>query len=202
MSTPNFTTQKQFPLYVWDLELNRDDIINSLLENDEELTKDDITESMISDEFYFTYDIEAQEIVNSFNTILNNILKADNRQLNFLNVVLKDGYYTGLQMFVEADNGSNYSDNAIDDIVFYDNLENYDNSDIRYYFDMCKSKFKRALKSEINYINKKLMPKLALYFGFEEYYCMGIFSNGEAIYRKVEKKNNRAKLIQAIKEVA
>ena len=83
----------------------------------------------------------------------------------------------------------------------YIDVENVNNEETRYYYDMCKSEFLRKYYSEINFINKKLLPKLAKFFGFEEYYCGGIFSNGEAVYYKVEN-TNRAKLIRALKEVA
>ena len=89
---------------------------------------------------------------------------------------------------------------VVGDMAYID-VENVNNEETRYYYDMCKSEFLRKYNSEINFINKKLLPKLAKFFGFEEYYCGGIFSNGEAVYYKVEN-TNRAKVLRALKEVA
>ena len=62
---------------------------------------------------------------------------------------------------------------------------------------MCYSEFKRKYISEVKFINKKLLPKLAEFYGFERYVCVCIFSNGEAVYEKADNS-----IRQALKEVA
>ena len=192
MSCPNFETQENFKLFLWDFERPTDEYLNeNILEIDEDITSiEDITESMRNEYAESIYEREYRDIVDNFSESVNDILHTYKRELNFFEVTLKDGYYCGLQFYVEE----------IGDMAYID-VENVDNEETRYYYDMCKSEFLRKYNSEINFINKKLLPKLAKFFSFEEYYCRGIFSNGEAVYCKVEN-TNRAKLIRALKEVA
>lgn len=192
MSCPNFETQENFKLFLWDFERPTDEILNeNILETNDEVTSiEDITESMRDKYAELMYNWECSDIIDNFSETVNDILHALKRELQFFEVTLKDGYYCGLQFYVEEIGNMAYID-----------VENVDNEETRYYYDMCKSEFIRKYNSEINFINKKLMPKLAKFFNFEEYYCGGIFSNGEALYYKVEN-TNRAKLLRAVKEVA
>ena len=192
MSCPNFETQENFKLFLWDFERPTDEVLNeNILEIDEDITSiEDITESMRNEYAESIYEREYRDIVDNFSETVNNILHTLKRELQFFKITLKDGYYCGLQFYVEE----------IGDMAYID-VENVNNEETRYYYDMCKSEFLRKYNSEINFINKKLLPKLAKFFSFEEYYCGGMFSNGEALYYKVEN-TNRAKLIRALKEVA
>ena len=192
MSCPNFETQENFKLFLWDFERPTDEELNKyILETDEDVTNvSDITESMRDKYAENMYNWECSDIVDNFSETVNDILHTLKRELQFFEVTLKDGYYCGLQFYVEETGNMRYID-----------VEDVDNEETRYYYDMCKSEFLRKYNSEINFINKKLLPKLAKFFSFEEYYCRGIFSNGEAVYCKVEN-TNRAKLIRALKEVA
>ena len=192
MSCPNFETQENFKLFLWDFERPTDEELNKyILETDDEVTSiEDITESMRDKYAELMYEWDYRDIIDNFAETVENILHTFKRELNFFEVTLKDGYYCGLQFYVEE----------IGDMAYID-VENVNNEETRYYYDMCKSEFLRKYNSEINFINKKLLPKLAKFFGFEEYYCGGIFSNGEAVYYKVEN-TNRAKLLRAVKEVA
>ena len=197
MSCPNFETQENFKLFLWDFERPTDEYLNeNILEIDEDITSiEDITESMRDEYAESIYEREYRDIVDNFSETVHDILHTLKRELNFFEVTLKDGYYYGLQFYVEE---TGY----LKDYICTGNIEeNVTNEDTRYYYDMCKSEFLRKYYSEINFINKKLLPKLAKFFGFEEYYCGGIFSNGEALYYKVEN-TNRAKLLRALKEVA
>ena len=175
MSCSNFITQKDFKLFLWDFERPTDEKLNEYIcEMNEDITSvEDITESMRNDYAEKMYNWEYDDIVSFFSKTVDNILHDFKRELQFFDITLKDGYYCGLQFYVEETENMSYID-----------IENLDNEDTRYYFDMCKSEFLRKYKSEVNFINKKLLPKLAAYFGFEEYCCAGIFSNGEAIYCK------------------
>lgn len=176
MSCPNFITQKDFKLFLWDFERPTDEKLNEyILEAGigDVTSVEDITESMRNDYAAEMYNLECDDIVNFFSRTVDNILHDFKRELQFFNITLKDGHYYGLQFYIEETENMACID-----------IKNLDNEDTRYYFDMCKSEFLRKYKSEINFINKKLLPKLAAYFGFEEYCCAGIFSNGEAIYCK------------------
>ena len=184
MSTPNFRTQRDFDLYCFDGSATEEQIQeyrNEVLEDCQNIedsrcyvSDEDIYRRLTDDNYMFT--------VEDFKYNLKEVLKELGKDLNFYEIELKDGYYDGLQFYVKlADNDiySMYGNNLqgiIDDI---------DNEDTRYYFDMCKSEFKRKITQEVNFINKKVMPLLARYTGFEHYNCVGIFSNGEAIYEKV-----------------
>ena len=175
MSCPNFITQKDFKLFLWDFERPTDEKLNEYIrEIKEDITSvEDITESMRNDYVEEMYNWECYDIIDNFSGAVNSILDDFKRELQFFNITLKNGHYYGLQFYIEEAGNMAYID-----------IENLDNEDTRYYFDMCKSEFLRKYKSEVNFINKKLLPKLAAYFGFEEYCCAGIFSNGEAIYCK------------------
>ena len=192
MSCPNFETQENFKLFLWDFKRPTDEVLNkNILEIDEDITSiEDITKRMRDEYAESIYEREYRDITDNFSETVNDILHTLKRELQFFKITLKDGYYCGLQFYVEETGNMRYID-----------VEDVDNEDTRYYYDMCKSEFLRKYNSEINFINKKLLPKLAKFFGFEEYYCRGIFSNGEALYYKVEN-TNRAKLIRALKEVA
>ena len=192
MSCPNFETQENFKLFLWDVERPTDEYLNeNILEIDEDITSiEDITESMRNEYAESIYEREYRDIVDNFSETVHDILHTLKRELQFFEITLKDGYYCGLQFYVEETGNMHYI--CVEDV---------DNEETRYYYDMCKSEFLRKYNSEINFINKKLLPKLAKFFSFEEYYCGGIFSNGEALYYKVEN-TNRAKLLRAVKEVA
>ena len=192
MSCPNFETQENFKLFLWDFKRPDDKYLNeNILEIDEDITSiEDITESMRNEYAESIYEREYRDITDNFSETIDDILHTLKRELQFFKITLKDGYYCGLQFYVEETGNMRYI--CVEDV---------DNEETRYYYDMCKSEFLRKYYSEINFINKKLLPKLAKFFSFEEYYCRGIFSNGEAVYCKVEN-TNRAKLIRALKEVA
>ena len=155
----------------------------------ERLTEEQIKETReangydegISDEqiFQWVTDDNYTWAIEDFSYVKKEVLGELNRELQFFDIILKDGHYIGLQFYVELDkNLYNYGSTA-DEV-----LEYIDNEDSRYYFDMCKSQLKKRLYSEINFINKKVMPLMAQRLGLEKYNCVGIFSNGEAIYEK------------------
>ena len=192
MSYPNFETQENFKLFLWKFERPNDEDLNKyILEIDDNITNvSDITENIRNEYAELMYEWDCSDIIDNFSETVNDILHTLKRELQFFKITLKDGYYCGLQFYVEETGNMRYID-----------VEDVDNEETRYYYDMCKSEFLRKYNSEINFINKKLLPKLAKFFSFEEYYCGGMFSNGEALYYKVEN-TNRAKLIRALKEVA
>lgn len=87
------------------------------------------------------------------------------KDLTYCELCLKDGYYSGIQSYIKIE---------------HDPME-LDNESCHYYFDKCKSKAIKEFKSEINYINKKVLPKLKE-ISFIKIRKVGGFSNGEAIY--------------------
>lgn len=107
-------------------------------------------------------------------------LETLNDSLTFHKIVLEDGYYYGLQFYVEENDDPN----------------EMDNENCRYYFDMFRSVAIRRYNSEVNRIGR-LLRRLASAYGFEEVVCSAVFSNGEATYTPV-KNNPRAKVLQAV----
>lgn len=173
MSTPNFRTQADFDLYLYDGSATEEQIkeTREINEYDEGISDEQIYEWVTDDNYMW--------VVEDFSYTKKEVLGELKRELEFYDIILKDGHYMGLQFYVELDkNLYNYGSTA-DEV-----LEYIDNEDSRYYFDMCKSQLKKRLYSEINFINKKVLPLLAQRLGFERYNCIGIFSNGEAIYER------------------
>lgn len=152
MSTPNFCTQRDFPLYCID---------------DSEMDWP-----------------EAQEFYGDLKCELDGV----NDGLCFFNISVKSGYYCGAQFYVDL---SAAADNA----GFDENGATRwaDNASTRDYLDMYLSEAKRKFETERRKVNR-LLEKLANAWGFEQYVCTAIFSNGEAIY---EKASNKRALLKA-----
>ena len=143
MGTCNYTTQRDFDLYIYDIDFE--------------------------DEIQYQFDMDYTY----------NDAKALARRLSedlmFYKLTIKGGYYSGIQTFVEP----------LEWYTYYDNIEHIDNEDSYYYFDMCRSKALRKHQAEVNKINKKLLPLFEKELGFDHIRCIGVFSNGEAIYERV-----------------
>ena len=120
-------------------------------------------------------------------------IKPLNNELRFFEISAISGYYCGLQLWVEH---TRYAENA----GFYDDCDTDDvtNEDCRYYLDMCRSEAIRKYEAERRKV-LRLLEKLADAYGFEEYVCIGRFSNGEAWYEKAS--NNRARIKAACASV-
>ena len=95
-------------------------------------------------------------------------LEGLNDTLLFHYVSVRSGYYTGLQFYVSEDRDPSGEDNDY----------------CRMSYDLCRSKAIRRYNGEQTRITRALR-KLAKEYGFEEYYCAGVFGNGSAIYNKV-----------------
>lgn len=91
--------------------------------------------------------------------------------LTFHDIQIKCGYYAGIQTYIQK---------------YHHNIEQLDNEDCQYYYGMCRSKTIRKYSAEVNKINKKLLPLFQKELGFNRIRCIGVFSNGEAIYEKVK----------------
>lgn len=90
--------------------------------------------------------------------------------LIFHKISLKSGYYSGVQILVEQG----------------EDPTTLDNYDCQYCFGMCKSQAVRLFEAEVKRVNKKILPKFET-IGFFKINCLGVFSNGEAIYEVAKK---------------
>ena len=98
------------------------------------------------------------------------LAKEFNKELIFHDIEIECGYYTGIQTYIKN---------------YYNDIEYFDNDDCHYHFNMCRSKALRKYKAEVKRINKRLLPKFKTELGFEQIKLVGVFSNGEAIYQRV-----------------
>lgn len=119
------------------------------------------------------YDWDATEWL--FNDV-NEKLKELSETLMFFDASIISGYYSGMQINVEWKN-----------IKYYGRAgdpNDLDNDDANLYFDCCRSVMLRKYERERRKLSKKL-KEIADEFEFEEICCVGIFSNGEAVYKRV-----------------
>lgn len=155
MSTPNFVTMENFPLYVCCLDVSAEQ--SELDEYD--MTAEEYAQMTYDDEYEnLTYLIEKY---------------TKETPLQFHKIEVKDGYYGGMQLYVDDDNDG------------YGVPTDHDNESCRIIWDMCRSKAIRAYKSEINKV-KRILKKIKNDLNLTELECLGVFSNGEAVYSKVQ----------------
>lgn len=175
MSTANFHNQKNFKLYIKSFEpisieeYEKDYFQDSFkydeyLEESNEELKRYILEQSYDKEMEFWCEMFYRDIIDGYDGFIEE-MNSLNDILAFHKLELKDGYYDGVQIYV----------------VEKENPHELDNDDCNYYYDMCRSKAIRKYDSEIRKINK-WMDKVASQYGWKEIYCVGVFSNGEAIY--------------------
>jgi uncharacterized protein YqgQ len=170
MSTPNFKTQSLFDLYVTDnfliypypLDPNTDDYL--LDENGN---------------YIINYDIEPFFDHSYFDECKNYTDNKLNSKLRFFTISFEDGYYSGIQTFIKPKHPNDFD--ALDWLKY---PQYYDNSQLFKDFGYNTYILKRKILAEINLINNKLLPQLKEHYLFDKICCVGIFSNGEAIYEK------------------
>ena len=95
----------------------------------------------------------------------------------FMDITLEPGYYDGVQLRVIP----SYL------VKEYGTPADQDNDLCQYNFGMCRSVAMRKFESEKKWIKKKLLPTVARCLGFRKLNCVGVFSNGEAVYQWAEK---------------
>lgn len=104
-------------------------------------------------------------------------LKEENKELQFFNLEIKDGYYQGWQWQVE------WADKYLD----YDQItdpEQFSDYDADYYYGDTAENIREQVEVEKN---KCLAYLEALKEnGYTELYKVGQFSNGEAVYKEVK----------------
>ena len=172
MSTPNFRTQEDFDLYCydeWDISQEQIDEMREINEYSEDISDDKIREWIADDNVHF--------LTEDFSYTLKECYKELKRELNFFTVTLRGGYYGGVQFYVELDENLANFGSSIDEVMEY-----IDNEDTKYYYGMRRSEFQKKFYSEHSFLNKRFLPLLAKRTGFKKYKCVGVFSNGEAIY--------------------
>ena len=161
MSTPNFYNQQNFKLYVKSFEpISLEEYEAEYFDGDEE----DLEEYYENDMRYWEKDFY-DDIYEGF-VGFKDLMEEFNDTLTFHELKFYSGYYTGVQIYVEEK----------------ENPHELDNDDCNYYYDMCRSKAIRKYDAELRKINK-WMDKVATQYGWRELHCLGIFSNGEAIYQ-------------------
>ena len=94
-------------------------------------------------------------------------LEEANSGLLFHEITIKSGYYEGLQLYVET---RHY-------------VEEYDNGDTQYYFDLCRSAARRKYAAEQRKINK-ILARIGRDYGMDKLAIYARFSNGETWYTK------------------
>lgn len=160
MGTCNYITQRDFDLYVI---------------NYKRLTQEEIEDFMIETGEMFDEDFDREIFYNDTYREAEQLAARLNDELTFYKIIITGGYYFGIQTLI---------DNS--DWDYYNNVEDMDNDACKYYFGMCRSKAIRKHKAEVNKINKKLLPLFEKELGFEHIRCIGVFSNGAAIYERIK----------------
>lgn len=170
MSTPNFNNQRDFDLYVTDNFLTYPYKIDP---NTDDFLLDD------NGDYIIDYDAEPYFDYSYFDECKNYTDNKLNSELDFFTISFKDGYYSGIQTFVEPKHPNDFD--AIDWLEY---PHYYDNGVLFKEFGYNTYILKRKILAEIKRINNELLPKLKDTFCFDKIKCVGIFSNGEAIYEK------------------
>lgn len=177
MSTANFYSQENFKLCVNFFEaISMEEYEKEYFQDDDrcypeyEATSDaewkkELLEKSYNETMSFWEDIFYTDILTGADGF-KGLMEDFNDSLTFHELTFKSGYYSGIQLYVEEKE---------------ENPHELDNDDCHYYYDMCRSKAIRKYDSEVRKINR-WMDKIATQYGWKELNCVGIFSNGEAIY--------------------
>lgn len=100
-------------------------------------------------------------------------LKELNNGLDYFEVYLESGYYQGAMYNVKETN----------DYIDYDQIDDFDDEDIDYYFGDTKANVKKEIAQELEKIKKFLAEKKDE--GALELIKVAQFSNGEAFYKAI-----------------
>lgn len=100
-------------------------------------------------------------------------LKEFNNGLDYFEVYLESGYYQGAMYNVKETN----------DYIDYDQIDDFDDEDIDYYFGDTKANVKKGIAQELEKIKKFLTEKKDE--GALELIKVAQFSNGEAFYKAI-----------------
>lgn len=100
-------------------------------------------------------------------------LKLLNNELGYFTVYLESGYYQGAMYNVKQTN----------DYIDYDQIDDFDDDDMDYYFGDTKANVKKGITQELDKIKKFLAEKKDE--GALELIKVAQFSNGEAFYKAI-----------------
>jgi hypothetical protein len=100
-------------------------------------------------------------------------LKLLNNELGYFTVYLESGYYQGAMYNVKQTN----------DYIDYDQIDDFDDEDMDYYFGDTKANVKKGITQELDKIKKFLAEKKDE--GALELIKVAQFSNGEAFYKAI-----------------
>lgn len=179
MSAANFSTMRDFPLFVKDYcqDAKRCPECGAIMADD--ATECEFCDCNELENCQYFDEFEAGEDQKSIEEILDDF---NRYELLFHEVKIQSGYYTGVQFYVEVNH------DLTED-------KDYSNSNCHYFFDCCRSVAYRKYTVEIRKINRKLV-ELAKKYGFQEYVCTARFSSGEAFFEPAS--NPRALLKAAV----
>jgi hypothetical protein len=169
MSTPNFKTQSLFDLYVTNNFVVYPYAID---ENDDYLLDE-------NGDYIIDYDATPYFDYSYFEDCKNYTDNYLNSKLRFFTISFEDGHYSGIQTFIEPK-----QPNDFDALDFLEYPQYYYTKELFAQFGYNTYILKRKILKEINLINKTLLPQLKAHYFFDKICCVGIFSNGEAIYEK------------------
>lgn len=100
-------------------------------------------------------------------------LKLLNNELGYFTVYLESGYYQGAMYNVKQTN----------DYIDYDQIDDFDDEDMDYYFGDTKANVKKGITQELDKIKKFLAEEKDE--GALELIKVAQFSNGEAFYKAI-----------------
>lgn len=166
MSAPNFHTMDCIDLYV----MGDYDICRYYIGEEDE-DGNEIKEYSMSD-IDCAWDLFTQDLKDGIQYAIDNL----NSKLKWFKVELKDGYYSGVQIYADTDWCDFYERS-------YFVKENYiwDDEACEEEFGLSREKTKEMIEAEIETINQWLENE-ATDYGFRKLVCDCVFSNGEAIY--------------------
>ena len=191
MSTPNFYNQQNFKLYIQNFEpMSLEEYEAEEFQYDEyhyseyeAAVNDDWKKFILEKSYNATMDFWNEtfydDIYQGYDGFKGK-MEEFNDTLTFHELQFRSGYYTGVQIYVEEK----------------ENPHELDNEDCHYYYDMCRSKAIRKYDAEIRKINH-WMDSVATEYGWRELICLGVFSNGEAVYKYAEDIRDAVKAVHA-----
>lgn len=169
MSTPNYKKQPEFDLYA---------TLDSFLEYPYKIDEND--DYLIDESGDYVIDYEAEPYFDhSLFQECKEYVDKLNAHLDFFNIDFEDGYYEGVQTYI------NPQTSEFDAIDFLQYPQDYSKKDLFAEFGVNSYILKLKISKEIKFINNKLLPELAKMFNFDKLNIVAQFSNGETMYEKV-----------------
>lgn len=166
MSAANFRTMKDFPLYVLpDAVCLVCPVCGELWEEDDECPSCGFQGTPVTAADPWEDDYPRSH--------LNAAMDDLNAELTFFHLSLESGYYTGTQFYVDE---PEYPPQELD------------NDACRYAWDLCRSVAIRKREAERRKVCR-WMERTARAWGMEQLVCTARFSNGEAMYERVDSVN-------------